>query len=268
MNMLATITPKSDQLNSDDLIGRSLTIRVRDVKFAAGDDQPVSLFYDGDDNKPYKACKSMRRVLVHVWGPDAKVYVGRSMTLYRDPEVTFGGMKVGGIRISHMSDIAEAKTMALTATRANRKPFTVKPLVVGQQEDPAKKWADGFIAKIANCADAAALDALKAERATKLSELQGKRPEVYQQVADALALKADTFTDDASFDGPADEQRGETNVITPNDIIELIGRKVQQQDVISLVDSWADQIATFDEADVLRIDAAKAARIAELKAAA
>jgi hypothetical protein len=27
------------------------------------------------------------------------------MTLYCDPEVQFGGMKVGGIRISHMSDI-------------------------------------------------------------------------------------------------------------------------------------------------------------------
>ena len=50
------------------------------------------------------------------------------MTLYRDPAVKFGGLEVGGIRISHMSDIAKPITMALTATRANRKPFTVQPM--------------------------------------------------------------------------------------------------------------------------------------------
>ncbi len=37
-------------------------------------------------------------------------------------------MAVGGIRISHMSDIAEPITMALTATKGSRKPFTVRPL--------------------------------------------------------------------------------------------------------------------------------------------
>jgi hypothetical protein len=35
-----------------------------------------------------------------------------------------------------MSDIAEPITMALTATKASRKPFTVQPLVAAQ---PAKK---------------------------------------------------------------------------------------------------------------------------------
>jgi hypothetical protein len=63
-----------------------------------------------------------------MWGPDAKQYAGRSLTLYRDPSVKWGGMEVGGIRISHMSHIDKAATMALTATRGNRKPYTVKPL--------------------------------------------------------------------------------------------------------------------------------------------
>lgn len=128
-DLRSTIAARSDQMNSDDLIGGPRTIRVTKVEITQGADQPVSIYFEGDDGKPFKACKSMRRVLVTVWGPDGNAYVGRSMTLYRDAAVQFGGMAVGGIRISHMSHIEKPVTMALTATRAAKKPFTVKPLV-------------------------------------------------------------------------------------------------------------------------------------------
>ena len=129
MNMTETIAPKSDQINADDLIGGPRTITVTRVSANEGTpEQPVNVFFDGDGGKPFRPCKSMRRVMVAIWGADARNYVGRSMTLYRDPEVAFGGMKVGGIRISHMSHIDKAVTMALTATRASRKPYTVQPL--------------------------------------------------------------------------------------------------------------------------------------------
>lgn len=134
LNLLPTITPKSDQLNADDLIGRSITIKVTKVALSGDADQPIAIHYEGDDGKPYKPCKSMRRVMVHVWGTDGNAYAGRRMTLYRDDKVTFGGMAVGGIRISHMSNIERDITMALTATRANRRPFTVKPLSPEQGE--------------------------------------------------------------------------------------------------------------------------------------
>lgn len=126
-----TIEPKSDQLNSDDLIAGPITITVRKVSLNTEVEQPISIHYEGDNGKPYKACKSMRRVLVQVWGRDGNAYVGKSMTLYREPTVKFGGLEVGGIRISHMSDIDKPVTMALTATRASRKPYTVKPLQSG-----------------------------------------------------------------------------------------------------------------------------------------
>jgi len=103
------------------------TIKITNVSVVGGD-QPVIINYDDDNGKPYKPGKSMRRVLVNVWGPDGSTYIGRSLTLYGDPKVVFGGLAVGGIRISHMSHIDKDVTMALTATRANRKPFTVKPL--------------------------------------------------------------------------------------------------------------------------------------------
>lgn len=142
IDMLATVVPKSDQLNADDLIGgRALTIKVTKVTGSAGD-QPVAIHYEGDNGKPYKPCKSMRRVLIHLWGDKAQEYVGRSMTLYCDPEVKFGGLAVGGIRISHMSHIAKEVTVMLTSTKANRKPFTVKPLVVSDTDDLKQRGID------------------------------------------------------------------------------------------------------------------------------
>lgn len=127
-DMLKSIEPKSDQLNADDLIGgRSITVKITKVSFLAGD-QPFGFYYEGDNGKPYKPCKSMRRVIVTAWGSNANLYVGRSMRLYRDEKVKFGGDIVGGIRISHMSGIDSDMTMALTVSRANRKPYTVKPL--------------------------------------------------------------------------------------------------------------------------------------------
>ena len=127
-DMHATIIPKSDQLNADDLIGREMTIKITGVTITPGE-QPVAVHFEGDNGKPYKACKSICRVMVSAWGSDSKKYIGRSMTLYRDAKVKWGGMEVGGIRISHMSDIGEDMTMALTVTRANKKPFTVRPLL-------------------------------------------------------------------------------------------------------------------------------------------
>ena len=140
-DMTRVIKPKSDQLNADDLIGGTMTVTVTSVDIKGGQDQPVSVRFEGDNGKPYKPCKSMCRVMVTVWGADAKQYTGRSMTLYRDPKVTWGGMEVGGIRISHMSHIDKPVTMALTASKSKRAPYTVHPLVMqtAPSIDPATK---------------------------------------------------------------------------------------------------------------------------------
>jgi len=66
--------------------------------------------------------------MVAVWGADSKNYIGRGLTLYRDASVKWGGVEVGGIRISHMTHMDGQMTMALTATKGSRKPYTVKPL--------------------------------------------------------------------------------------------------------------------------------------------
>lgn len=123
-----SIAPKSDQLNYDDFLTGDKTIIITNVTEKKNDQQPVSVHYQGDNGKPYKPCKSMRRVMVIVWGGEAKKYVGKSMTLYGDPEVTFGNQKVGGIRISYMSHIDKEYIVSLTTSKLKRSPHTVKPL--------------------------------------------------------------------------------------------------------------------------------------------
>lgn len=126
------IEPKSDQINFDDFLTGTKTITITGVKSTGNvnDQQPVSVGYQGDAGKPYKPCKSMRRVMVRVWGNDAAMYAGKSMTLYGDPNVIWGGQTVGGIRISHMSHIDEVINVPLTASKTKRLLYTIKPLKV------------------------------------------------------------------------------------------------------------------------------------------
>lgn len=128
-DMSLTIAPKSDQLSADDLIVGPRTITITRVAGNDGNaEQPINVFFEGDGGRPYRPCKSMRRVMVAAWGADGATYPGRSLTLYRDPAVKFGGLAVGGIRISHMSHLERDLTIALTETKAKRAPFTVKKL--------------------------------------------------------------------------------------------------------------------------------------------
>lgn len=187
---------KSDQLNADDLIGGPITIRVTAVKGMSDKEQPIAIYFDGDNGKPYKPGKSMRRVLVNFWGKDGEAYVGRSMTLYRDPEVTFGKLKVGGIRISHMSDLGEESEMALAVTKGAKRAFRVRPLrVEGSANGPTRtrktpaEQADAWIAAIA------AIETLDALREYQLDERRAKwlealDPDIKARVVEANSRRA------------------------------------------------------------------------------
>lgn len=123
-----TIIPKSDQLNSEQLLGGPITITVTDVRRGSGDDQPVTIHYEGEGGRPFKPCKSVRKVLVFAWGPDGREWVGRSMTIYNRPDVKFGGEEVGGIRVSHLSHIDREIVIALTSTRGRKEQTRIRKL--------------------------------------------------------------------------------------------------------------------------------------------
>lgn len=129
VDIRAAAAPKSDQLNADDVIGGSMTVTVTAVK-AGNKEQPIVIHYEGENGRPYKPCKSMLRALMTAWGDKGADWVGKSMTLFNDPTVTWAGVQVGGIRISHVSHIKSSIAMSLTASKGKRKPYRVDPLVI------------------------------------------------------------------------------------------------------------------------------------------
>lgn len=200
VDMSQFIAARSDQLNADDLLDGPRTITV--TKVTAQPDaaeQPVSIHFEGDNGKPLKPCKTVRRLLVGVWGKDASKYVGRSMTLYRDPTVAFGGMQVGGIRVSHMSHIDSEKTVALQVTRGRKAPFKIKPLKVDQQaETPAdekprlsaEELAQRYQDEVRDCSTIDDLMALQNRSANALAKLKTDKPDLHEQAVEAGTKRA------------------------------------------------------------------------------
>lgn len=127
-NLRDTIIPKSDQLNAEQLLSAPITITVTDVRRGSGPDQPVIVSYANDEGRPYKPCKTCRKILIFAWGDDGSEWVGKRMTLYCDPDIKFGGVKVGGIRISHLSDIERDMAVSLNVTKGKKGEFVIRKL--------------------------------------------------------------------------------------------------------------------------------------------
>ena len=138
MNLTESIAPKSDQLNADDLMSGPITVTIREVAKGTPE-QPVDVHIVEYPGRAYRPSKSMRRVMVTAWGAEAATYAGHQLTLFRNPEITFGREKVGGIEIAAMSHIDKPLTVALTATRGKRKSFTVAVLVA-EKPKPSRDW--------------------------------------------------------------------------------------------------------------------------------
>jgi hypothetical protein len=136
VDMSKTVDPKSDQLNADDLIAGPRTIKITKITASSTPEQPVSVFYEGDNGKPWKPCKSMRRVLIALWGSKGSGYVGKRLTLYRDDSVKWGGIEIGGVRISH-AEIDNDMTIAVTESKGKRKPTVIRKLPPEKPAAPA-----------------------------------------------------------------------------------------------------------------------------------
>jgi hypothetical protein len=204
MNLSPTIVAKSDQLNADDLVGGPRTITVTAVKGSDSAEQPVSIHFEGDDGKPWKPCKTCRRVLVKCWGEEGDAFVGRRITIYTDPNVLFGGIKVGGIRISHVSHIDHETTVALMATRGKRAQHTVKPLQAEVREGPARQnasalpltdRADAFLARVLAASNLVKMDGLWAASAGLRADLGAQDPDLLAEVTTKFDAKRASLSD-------------------------------------------------------------------------
>jgi hypothetical protein len=129
LDVTKAIQPKSDQINADSLVTGPQTIKVRDVKVDPTGEQPIWIYFEGDDGKPWKPCKTSARCLAAIWGANASQWFGMSCTIFNDPTVTWGGAAVGGIRVSHMEGIDKPRVLSLTKTRGKKGQITIQPLI-------------------------------------------------------------------------------------------------------------------------------------------
>lgn len=172
MDISETLHAKSDQLNASDLSGGPITVTIESVNVQKNAEQPVSINLVGMKGKPYKPSKGMRRVIAQAWGADSDAYPGRTLTLYRNPDVLWAGEPVGGIEISAMSHIDGPMKTSVRLNRKSARTLTVQPLA---DAPPPTDWhgliqaADGDVDTLramwqdasSKGADQSVLDAIK-----------------------------------------------------------------------------------------------------------
>jgi hypothetical protein len=192
MDLTESIAPKSDQLDAVDLLSgpRSFTIeRVSKNNV----EQPFN-FHLAEFPRVWRPGKSMRRVIVAAWGPDATKYAGQRITLYCDPAVEFGGAAVGGTRISHMTGIDKPLSVPLLIKRGKSAMFTVKPLKDAPR--PAQNSGNQIPANVVTQAEKAIADGNLAEYINWLTD-QGAP----SHILDYAKSKEPQSPADESFDG-------------------------------------------------------------------
>lgn len=151
LDVTKAIEPKSDQQNADDYLAGPETVKIESVEIKSTNEQPVWIHLHGKKGRPWKPSKTALRCLALVWGADANKWTGLSLTLYNDESVTWAGVAVGGIRVSHMEGITKPVTLQLTKTRGKKAVTVIKPLIMpdaptidhGPAQEEAREAARG-----------------------------------------------------------------------------------------------------------------------------
>ena len=152
MDLTEACAPKSDQLNSIDLIDAPRTFTIDRVE-KGSDEQPVHVHLVEVPGRPYKPSKGMIRVFKTLWGKDTTPYAGRRITLFREPSVKYAGKATGGIQISHMTDIDGPRTVPLVENRTKTGDITVKPLTEPAPNPAPEPTTEPTREQVAACTD-------------------------------------------------------------------------------------------------------------------
>lgn len=131
MDISDSLAAKSDQINAVDIVTPRVFTVEKVTKGSA--EQPYDFHLVESPGRPYRPSKGMRRVIARGWGVQGDAYAGRQLTLFCNPDVLWAGAAVGGLQISHMSDIKEAFTVPLALSKTKRVMFRVEPLPSAEQ---------------------------------------------------------------------------------------------------------------------------------------
>lgn len=129
-NIAKAIEPRSDQQNAVDyLTGPKVFTVTRVTDYLDEKRRPrVSIHLAEAPDRPFKPSATNLRLIVIGWGQDDATWVGRRIKLALDPEVRFGGEKVGGIRVVALSNMEQPFTAKLPTTRGKKAEYRVEKL--------------------------------------------------------------------------------------------------------------------------------------------
>lgn len=143
-SVLNAMKAKSDQLNYVDIgANGELQITIENVTVRDGE-QPVSIFYNGCGNRPWKPSKGMIRVLAAAWGEDSDHWIGKSALLYGEKSVKWAGQETGGIRIRSLSHIDKKGITEFIALNRSKRVKTTIPYLEVKTEitELDQTWID------------------------------------------------------------------------------------------------------------------------------
>lgn len=173
MNISKLRQSNSQQINADDLLSSPVTVTITGAVEGTAE-QPVLITVAEVQGKTYRPSLTMRKVLGAVWGDETDDWIGKRCTLYRNPDIKFGGQTVGGIEIGAMSGIERPVEVSVLEKRGKRKTFKVMPLA---DVAPQRDWQSEL--QLAGTD----LDALRALHAAARTAGAGK--DVLEQIAAA-----------------------------------------------------------------------------------
>lgn len=137
--MKITAEPRSDQINADDFVGSPRTFTISGTRQGTAE-QKYDVLLAEVPGRVWRPPLTVLRLLIEAWGDESDNWVGRRVTLFRDASVSFGRDAVGGIRVSHMSNLPDGKPLKvkLTTKRGKRELFTVQPLPDAPTQQPSE----------------------------------------------------------------------------------------------------------------------------------
>ena len=121
--LIETAQARSDQINSDDLINTHVDVTIKAVQRGPTKEQALQIVLEETD-KFYRPSKTFRRALIGCFGDEPANWVGQRIRLIRNPDTTFGGVKVGGIEVSHAS-IADPIVLMLSTKRGKKSAVSI-----------------------------------------------------------------------------------------------------------------------------------------------
>jgi hypothetical protein len=122
-----TLAPKSEQLDNVELTSGPRVFVVERVEVKREAEQPVRVYFLGFP-RPWRPGVTMRRVLAYCWGEKSKCWPGRSIKLFRDPDIRYGKDATGGTRIAAMSDIDGRQEVPILMSQGRAGVYVVEPL--------------------------------------------------------------------------------------------------------------------------------------------